>query len=116
MWSALPTTSGQAATYVLGQTNTTNSSAGTTASTLSRPNSVYSDGTTLFVADSANNRVLVWNSMPTVYPQKRPKTFQSRMVTPADGFQMRKFWCLQRLQASLQLNLWKLLLNRNTDL
>ncbi len=36
-----------------------------TARTLNHPRGVWSDGTRLIVADSGNNRVLIWNSMPT---------------------------------------------------
>lgn len=35
------------------------------ASTLTLPKSVYSDGTKMYVADTGNNRVLIWNSIPT---------------------------------------------------
>ena len=64
------TGNGQAAKLVLGQTNfdldgqnayTLN----TTAKTLFAPASVSSDGQRLFVADNFQNRVLIWNSIPT---------------------------------------------------
>jgi uncharacterized protein (TIGR03437 family) len=64
------TGNGQAAKLVLGQTNfdingqnayTLN----TTAKTLFAPASVSSDGQHLFVADNFQNRVLIWNSIPT---------------------------------------------------
>src|SRR5699024_7841431 len=38
---------------------------GVSNSSLNQPYAVYSDGTRLFVSDSLNNRVLVWNSLPT---------------------------------------------------
>lgn len=37
-----------------------------TASTLRYPTAVWTDGTRLFVADTENNRVLLWNSIPTI--------------------------------------------------
>ena len=56
------------ANVVLGQSNfvSTQANAGgaPTASTLSAPQGVYSDGTRLYVADTGNNRVLVWNVFP----------------------------------------------------
>ncbi len=64
------TGNGQAATLVLGQANfdidaqsiyTPN----TTASSLLAPASVSSDGIHLFVADNFQNRVLIWNTIPT---------------------------------------------------
>ena len=36
-----------------------------TAQSLNKPGAVTSDGTSLFVADSGNNRVLVYNPFPT---------------------------------------------------
>jgi hypothetical protein len=69
IWNTVPTTSGVAANVVLGQTNFTNSSANSggsaSASSLNAPYGVTSDGTRLFVSDSGNNRILVWNSIPT---------------------------------------------------
>jgi DNA-binding beta-propeller fold protein YncE len=57
-------TNGENAVNVLGQVNFTASTNATTASTLSRPRSVAHDSTNnrLFVADSDNNRVLVYNT------------------------------------------------------
>lgn len=54
--------------FVLGQpdhlTFTVNSG-GLSASSLNNPSFVYGDGTRLYVADTGNNRVLIWNSVPT---------------------------------------------------
>jgi len=67
LWNTFPTASGQAASMVLGQLIfTTGASASPpTASSLSEPHGVFFDGTRLFVADTKNNRVLIWNSLPT---------------------------------------------------
>ncbi|MBU1425478.1 MAG: hypothetical protein KKH12_01860, partial [Gammaproteobacteria bacterium] len=71
VWNTFPTTNGQAADLVLGQADSTSAQlnrglGAPTAATLNEPyNGVYSDGIRLFVTDSNNNRVLVWNSWPT---------------------------------------------------
>ena len=66
IWDSLDTAiTGQAAAHVMGQPDFTSSAAGTTTSSLRRPTSIASDGTRLFVADAGNNRVLVWNTIPT---------------------------------------------------
>lgn len=60
---------GNDAALVLGQntftTNAPNMGSGAGPSTLAAPEGVYSDGTRLFVADTGNHRVLVWNTFPT---------------------------------------------------
>jgi len=69
VWNAIPSQSGQAADLVLGQADPqtcgSNRNGNADANTLSAPEGVWSDGTRLVVADSGNNRVLVWNSFPT---------------------------------------------------
>ncbi len=54
---------GKPAYHVLGQTNYTNTAAGTTQSTMSAPYAVTYDAATsrLFVSDSTNNRILVFS-------------------------------------------------------
>jgi len=67
LWNQLPTTTGQAANIVLGQTDAALSAAnagGLSGSSLDGPTSVATDGTRIAVADSGNNRVLVWNRWP----------------------------------------------------
>ncbi len=64
------TQNGQAATVVLGQPNFDLDAQNiyllnTTASSLFAPASVSSDGQRLFVADSFQNRVLIWKTIPT---------------------------------------------------
>lgn len=60
---------GQLADYVLGQQDmfhsNSNFAGSPTAYTLSGPTCVYSDGIKLFVCDTNNNRVLIWNSIPS---------------------------------------------------
>ena len=64
IWNAIPTLY-EPANVVVGQGSMTVGNPGTTSSNLSNPKGVYSDGTNLFVADQANNRILVWNPIPT---------------------------------------------------
>ena len=76
IWNSIPTTNGMAADVVLGQnsftTNSmndddqdTNPDSAPSARTLSYPAGVWSNGTKLVVCDTSNNRVLVWNTIPT---------------------------------------------------
>ena len=65
VWNPSPPASGTPASVVLGQTTFTTSTQGNGAGNLSEPLGVWSDGTRLLVADSRNNRVLIWNSVPT---------------------------------------------------
>jgi len=73
IWNSIPTVNQQPADIVLGQANfnvavDANLVTGTTdahANTLLNPVSVSSDGTRLYVSDLGNNRVLIWNSIPT---------------------------------------------------
>ncbi|MGD8940059.1 MAG: hypothetical protein PVJ72_11810, partial [Gammaproteobacteria bacterium] len=62
-------TNGQQADIVLGQANFTSCQANrggvAGADTLQFPNGVWSNGTNLIVADTSNNRVLIWNTFPT---------------------------------------------------
>ncbi len=77
IWNTFPTQNSQAADVVLGQANfnvavDANLLVSTTdahANSLLNPVSVTSDGTHLFVADLGNNRVLIWNKIPTVNQQ-----------------------------------------------
>lgn len=72
IWNSIPTQNGQSTDLVLGQpdfTSKTANNGGVSARSLSSPTSVYYDGTHLFVADSNNRRVLIWNSLPTTNQQ-----------------------------------------------
>jgi hypothetical protein len=66
IWNSFPTQSGQPASVVLGQTNFTTALGTTTSTGLAQPNSVFSNGNQLFVADTKNNRILVWDTFPSV--------------------------------------------------
>ena len=66
IWNSFPTVNQQPPDVVLGHQDFTTEFPGNprSASTLDQPQAVYSDGTRLFVADSGNSRVLIWNSFP----------------------------------------------------
>jgi hypothetical protein len=76
IWNGIPTTNFQPADLVLGQAtftrNTENDDTqdgvadAPTARTSHRPTAgIHSNGTQLAVADTLNNRVLIWNAFPT---------------------------------------------------
>lgn len=68
IWNKLPMQNGQPSDVVLGQpdalTREANRPPVVHALQLQRPASVSSDGRRLFVADSGNHRVLIWNRIP----------------------------------------------------
>ena len=65
IYNSIPTTNGAAADVVIGQTDFTTNVKGTSNSKLSSPRGIYSDGNRLVIADALNNRVLIYNSIPT---------------------------------------------------
>ena len=65
IWNSIPTINGANADVVVGQPNFTSSGAAATGTGLSEPEGIWSDGTMLVVADAGNNRVLIWNKIPT---------------------------------------------------
>jgi hypothetical protein len=71
VWSGgIPTSNGAPATLVLGQSSLSSSSVGmTSATSLQQPRHLSSDGTNLIVSDEANNRVLLWNTIPVASGQ-----------------------------------------------
>lgn len=67
IWNSLPTQNRQPPDIVLGQTDTSgtmpNRGGGNpSARSLKSPSAVFSDGTSLYVSDSGNSRVLIWNT------------------------------------------------------
>lgn len=68
-WNKLPTAPGQPPDFVLGQTSFSvsklNSGQAVHAKGLKNPNGVFTDGKSLYVADTHNHRVLVYNSIPS---------------------------------------------------
>jgi hypothetical protein len=69
IFNSIPTSNNANADVVIGQQDMTSNSANqggsVTANTLYYPFSVWSDGEKLFVADMANNRVLIYDHIPT---------------------------------------------------
>jgi hypothetical protein len=55
---------GETATIVLGQNNTTASGPELTQAGFSSPQGIFTDGTNILVADNVYNRVMVWTSIP----------------------------------------------------
>ncbi len=69
VYDPVPTTSGVAADQVIGQADfqslAVNRGASTHAIGLDRPYGVSTDGDRLIVSDGGNNRVLIWDAVPT---------------------------------------------------
>jgi uncharacterized protein (TIGR03437 family) len=73
IYNKIPATNNVAADVVIGQPNFTSfvqpdltqQNATPTASNMQTPVSVTTDGTRMYVADLAQNRVLIWNTIPT---------------------------------------------------
>jgi len=71
IFNSIPTKNGQAADLVVGEPSlttpvpTAQTTPNPTQSTVYSPVSVSSDGTHLFITDLGNNRVLIWNNIPT---------------------------------------------------
>lgn len=67
IWKNFPGSNGQPADVVLGQTDfsTVAPANSITSSTLRGPQGIWIQNGKLFVADTENNRVLIWNSIPT---------------------------------------------------
>ncbi|MGQ0697029.1 MAG: NHL repeat-containing protein [Panacagrimonas sp.] len=64
-WNSIPANSAVPADFILGQSNSTSSAPGTAANRFALPASVAISGNKLVLADAGNNRVLIWNSLPT---------------------------------------------------
>jgi hypothetical protein len=69
IWNGIPGASGSNADVVLGQNTFATNSPGLSLTQMSGPTGVWTDGTRLVVADSTNNRVLVWATFPTANGQ-----------------------------------------------
>lgn len=73
IWNRIPTESYAAADVVLGQddfrSNDANRGGSPGPNTLQAPDDIASDGRRLLIADSLNNRVLVWNTFPVLNNQ-----------------------------------------------
>lgn len=68
IWNSIPTSSFASANVVIGQPNMTSNAAnngGIGAKTLNGPTTVFESSGRLYVVDSGNHRVLIWNQIPT---------------------------------------------------
>ncbi len=88
-----PVCGGQA-NLVLGQPDFISSNPGLTSKGMQLPTAVASDGTHLAVADTSNNRVLIWNTIPTQMDQPADvvvgqKDFTSLKPVVADATSVR---------------------------
>jgi hypothetical protein len=72
IWRSLPAVSGQPADVVVGQADFKSNAVARppTAASLLGPQGVWVQNGRLFVADTSNDRVLIWNSVPTSNGQK----------------------------------------------
>ena len=71
IWTSVPTSLNQAANVVLGQADFTHATVYNppTASSLLAPQGVWIQNGKLYVADTGDNRILIWNSIPTTNNQ-----------------------------------------------
>lgn len=71
IYNSMPTANGQAADVVIGKDNFTDDVVGCTQTRMFAVDGVAftPDGNKLIVSDSPNNRVLIWNTIPTVNGQ-----------------------------------------------
>lgn len=65
IWNSLPTGNNQPADVVVGQKDMQAAASGVGPDKLNWPIGVFSDGEKLYVADTDNWRVLIWNKIPT---------------------------------------------------
>ena len=63
IWETIPSAHGQAANVVLGQSDLDTCDRGTSRDLMQQPRGIWSDGIKLAVADSFNNRVLLWDEL-----------------------------------------------------
>jgi len=65
IWNSIPTTNGAAANVVVGQADFTSNTPGLTASKFGLPRALWTDGSRLAIGEAENDRVLIWNTIPT---------------------------------------------------
>src|SRR4029453_4320843 len=66
IWNSIPASNGGNAVFVIGQTNFTSNTQGLSSTQLRGPAGVFvSPNGKLFICDQLNNRVLIYNSIPT---------------------------------------------------
>ena len=65
LWNSIPLANGTEPDVVLGQSDFSGRLAETSPTGMRGPQGVWLDGGRLFVADTQNSRILIWNSIPT---------------------------------------------------
>lgn len=89
IWNTFPTTNKAPADVVLGQPNMTSNTSnqgGISARSLYAPWHIYLAGSKLLVSDYGNNRVLIWNTIPTSnHALSDVVVGQQNMTSNADG-------------------------------
>lgn len=95
LWNQVPTNNGVPADIVLGKENFTSVESGTSASLFGEEImgvAFTPDGQKLLVSDSSNNRVLIWNSIPTNHFQPADVVIgQTDFVSQEGGVSSAKF-------------------------
>ncbi len=94
LWNSVPTNSGTPADVVVGKPDFTSYSPGTTASLIKAVHGVAfsPNGQKLIVSDSSNNRVLIWNTVPTVNGMPADLVIgQTNFTTKTSGRAANKF-------------------------
>ena len=66
LFNNIPTANGAAADVVVGQSDFESATSNTDDTGMRGPNGVFLDGQQMFVADTFNHRVLIYNSVPTL--------------------------------------------------
>ena len=84
-WNSVPSSSTTAPDFVIGQSDFTSSSSGTSSTELALPSNVSITDTHLVVADSGNNRVLIWNTLPSANTAPDVVLGQSSFTTAESG-------------------------------
>jgi hypothetical protein len=91
IWTSIPTVNAAPADFVLGQSLFDSAGLGVGASRLSGPQGIAFDGTKLFISDSGDHRVLIWNGLPSSNNQPADVVIgQPDMITYTSGLTAKK--------------------------
>lgn len=86
VWNSFPTENGQPADVVIGQPDMFSNASGRSDTALNRPYALTSNGAQLFLTEWwVNDRVMVWNSIPTVNNQPADAVLGQSDFTTADS-------------------------------
>src|SRR5579859_873930 len=69
VFTSIPTANGAAANWALGQGSLISSAIGSGNTGMNSPDGVFEDGARIYVADSLNNRILIYSQPVTTVPQ-----------------------------------------------